>query len=163
MSDQIKNDPQNYIKRADLGAKRQDRNRLTPENAQREKDYLTAPIDDAGYIDFQPSSAQSDDALPPIDLARPGRMISASRSGYIQRYPNHVVAFNAGLYLKSKGHIWSGDLDVNRDTSRLRVIATQLGEDLFILREADFRPARKVSEVPWEKAVVIIPHGQHGA
>lgn len=51
---QIRNDPKAYIKRADLGAKPQgwDNANLTHESEQRAKDYLTAPIDDAGYIDF---------------------------------------------------------------------------------------------------------------
>jgi len=49
----VRNDPNNYVKRSDVGPKRQDRSlERTPEQAQREKDYLVAPIDDAGYIDF---------------------------------------------------------------------------------------------------------------
>ena len=55
---QIRNDPKKYIKRADLGPKRQhwDNGKVTPENEQRAKDYLTAPIDAAGYIDFSISA-----------------------------------------------------------------------------------------------------------
>jgi hypothetical protein len=51
---QIRNDPGNYLKRSDLGPKRQDwtRDQHTPDNVHRENDYLIAPIDEAGYIDF---------------------------------------------------------------------------------------------------------------
>jgi hypothetical protein len=50
----IGNDPGKYVKRSDLGPKRHDRSedQRTSENVQRQKDYLIAPIDNAGYIDF---------------------------------------------------------------------------------------------------------------
>ena len=50
----VRNDPGKYVKRSDLGPKRQDwsKDKRTPETVQREKDYLIAPIDGAGYIDF---------------------------------------------------------------------------------------------------------------
>ena len=43
-----------YVKRSDLGPKRRNRpdGKPPPRDLQREKDYLLAPIDDAGYIDF---------------------------------------------------------------------------------------------------------------
>jgi hypothetical protein len=50
----VRNDPDNYVKRSDLGPRRQDRpsDLHGPEQLQREKDYLVAPIDEAGYVDF---------------------------------------------------------------------------------------------------------------
>jgi hypothetical protein len=50
----IRNDPEKYVRRSDFGPKRDNRLKemRTPENVQRERDYLIAPIDDAGYIDF---------------------------------------------------------------------------------------------------------------
>ena len=48
----IKNDPAKYVKRSDLGPKRRflPADEVTRNNLRRERDYLTAPIDDAGYI-----------------------------------------------------------------------------------------------------------------
>ena len=50
----VRNDPTSYVKRSDLGPKHRDGaiDKRAPRNVQREKDYLIAPIDDAGYIDF---------------------------------------------------------------------------------------------------------------
>ena len=50
----VKNDPNRYVKRSDMGPKRQDRSKdkRASEQVQREKDYLIAPIDNGGYIDF---------------------------------------------------------------------------------------------------------------
>ncbi|MER8479752.1 MULTISPECIES: hypothetical protein [unclassified Mesorhizobium] len=50
----FRNDPYKYVKRSDIGPKRKDRqtDQRTTEEVHREKDYLIAPIDDAGYIDF---------------------------------------------------------------------------------------------------------------
>ena len=51
----IKNNPDDYLKRSDLGPKRREppKGQHTPGDKKREKDYLIAPIDDAGYIDFK--------------------------------------------------------------------------------------------------------------
>jgi hypothetical protein len=48
----IKNTPDKYVKRSDLGPKRQKRR---PVRKPREKDFLVAPIDEAGYINFKPT------------------------------------------------------------------------------------------------------------
>jgi hypothetical protein len=99
----------------------------------------------------------SDDiALPPIDLNEPGRLIYGSKTGYYHRYPDNLLAFNGGIYVKSTGHLWSGDLDVTRDTPRLREIAHHLGEDLFILRESAYDPQHTIADIPWDKAIAII-------
>lgn len=91
------------------------------------------------------------EVLPPINLNRPGRMIAPSKTGYFIAYPTHLLAFNAGIYTKSKGWLWSGDLDVTRDTPRLQEIAAELGETMYILREKDH--TTKLYEIPWHNAI----------
>jgi len=68
-----------------------------------------------------------------------GRMISGSKSGYRERYPNNNVVFNANIVTESRGKIWYGDLDITCDEESLRSIATELKEPLYILREMDAR------------------------
>lgn len=68
-----------------------------------------------------------------------GRMVSDSKSGYDQLYPNNVVVFNGNICTKTYGKIWYGDLDVTKDEAKLMELAKALGEDLYILREMDAR------------------------
>jgi hypothetical protein len=51
----VKNDPTKYLKRSDLYPKGEGRMDSKPGEAseKRERDFLTAPIDQAGYIDFR--------------------------------------------------------------------------------------------------------------
>jgi hypothetical protein len=65
-----------------------------------------------------------------------GRMISASKSGYVTAHPGHLVAFNANVCTASKGRIWCGDLDVTADRDRLTTLAVDLGEEVHVLRES---------------------------
>jgi hypothetical protein len=68
-----------------------------------------------------------------------GRMISGSKSGYRERYPDNLVVFNANIATKSRGKIWYGDLDVTLDYEKLASVAEALKEDLFVLYEMDGR------------------------
>jgi len=68
-----------------------------------------------------------------------GRMISSSKSFYRSEFPDHEVYFNANIFTLSEGKIWWGDLDLTIDRNSLQEIASDLGEDLFILREMDGR------------------------
>lgn len=67
-----------------------------------------------------------------------GRMISGSKSGYIDRFPTHVVYFNANI-ITDRGKIWWGDLDLTKDEDGLKQLANYLGEDFYILSEHDAR------------------------
>lgn len=69
----------------------------------------------------------------------PGRMISGSKSRYMDLYPDHDVYFNANVFVLGEGKIWHGDLDITRDKESLEEIAREIGKDLFILREMDGR------------------------
>jgi hypothetical protein len=52
----IKNDPTKYVKRADLLPKRGMRLQRNSISKSRERDFLTVPIDDRGYVDFSRTS-----------------------------------------------------------------------------------------------------------
>jgi len=67
------------------------------------------------------------------------RMISGSKSGYRELYPENEVYFNANIFVLGEGKIWYGDLDVTREIEKLENVARNLGKDLYILREMDGR------------------------
>jgi len=68
-----------------------------------------------------------------------GRMISGSKSGYKEQYPDNLVIFNANIITKSRSKVWFGDIDVTFDFDNLKTVADKLGEDLYILYEMDAR------------------------
>jgi hypothetical protein len=68
-----------------------------------------------------------------------GRIISGSKSYYQEEYPNNVVIFNANIITKKSGKVWYGDIDATLDFDKLKDIADELKEDLYILREMDAR------------------------
>jgi hypothetical protein len=67
------------------------------------------------------------------------RMISGSKSGYKEKYPDHKVVFNANIVIKSRGKVWYGDIDLTLDREDLRFIANDLKEPLYVLYEMDAR------------------------
>lgn len=92
--------------------------------------------------------------LPKIDLNDDGRMISSSKSAYVEQYPKNILAFDGGICIKSKGNIWNGDLDITRDTPRLQEIATELGEDLYIFLERNYVEEKGL--IKWEDALKVV-------
>lgn len=68
-----------------------------------------------------------------------GRMISATKSGYIKKYSEHEVYFNANVFILGEGKIWYGDLDLDKDTEKLKSVAAELGKSLYVLKEKDGR------------------------
>ncbi|HPI82387.1 MAG TPA: hypothetical protein PK122_04105 [Candidatus Paceibacterota bacterium] len=67
------------------------------------------------------------------------RMISGSKSGYRDRFPDHFVIFNANIVTESRGKVWFGDLDLDLDAFNLMNVAKDLKEPLYILYEMDAR------------------------
>lgn len=67
-----------------------------------------------------------------------GRMISASKTGYRKRHPDHAAIFNANVCI-SAGKIWYGDLDLTCDEARIAALARSLSETVFVLYERDGR------------------------
>jgi len=73
-----------------------------------------------------------------------GRMVSGSKTLYLERFPDHTVVFNSRIYTvetweKEKNgkikdffegqkiEIWYGDLDLTIDTEKLKQIAKKIG------------------------------------
>ena len=71
-------------------------------------------------------------------LGHPGRMISGSKSGYRNRFPDNRPVFNANVCVES-GKIWYGDLDLTLDGEKLQQLADELGEKVYVLYEMDAR------------------------
>lgn len=71
-------------------------------------------------------------------LGHPGRLLSGSKSGYMDKYGTHVVVFNANLFV-GKDKIWYGDLDLTLDKEILLESAKELNQTLYVLYEMDGR------------------------
>lgn len=68
-----------------------------------------------------------------------GRMITTSKSKYRDEHPNHKVVYNANIVTERRGKIWYGDLDLTLDGKELKLVAEDLQEPVYVLREMDAR------------------------
>tara|TARA_Y100000310_G_scaffold340267_1_gene435414 strand:+ start:469 stop:873 length:405 start_codon:yes stop_codon:yes gene_type:complete len=68
-----------------------------------------------------------------------GHMLDSQKWKYSVSFPNHLVIFNANVLTKSHGKVWYGDLDISMSHARLKKIAEQVGEPLYILHESAAR------------------------
>jgi hypothetical protein len=68
-----------------------------------------------------------------------GDMLGGQKWQYSESFPNHLVIFNANVLTKSHGKVWYGDLDVSISHARLKKIAEQAGEPLYVLHESTAR------------------------
>ena len=84
-----------------------------------------------------------------------GRMISGSKSGYRERYPNNEVVFNANIVIASRGKVWYGDLDLTLDMEALQQVAGVLKEPLYVLREMDARFENEDKDINFYKAKAV--------
>ena len=64
-----------------------------------------------------------------------GRMISSSKKSPT----GNICVWNANIVTKSSGKIWFGDLNLTKEGDRLKKIAAEIGEALYVLREKDCR------------------------
>jgi len=64
-----------------------------------------------------------------------GRMLSASKKST----DGSICVWNSNVISPSKGKIWFGDLNITKEGKKLKEIATELGEPLYVLREHDAR------------------------
>jgi hypothetical protein len=60
-------------------------------------------------------------------LGHPGRMISMSKSGYLEKHPQHTVCFNGRILDEHNTVLWRGDLDVTADAELLQRVADEIG------------------------------------
>lgn len=91
-------------------------------------------------------------------------MIGCSKSAYWDKYPRHFTVFNANVVSPTLGKVWWGDLDLStKDAHKLRAVAEDMKEILYVLREMDGRFERErdkpkvlVSKAIWstEKGVL---------
>ena len=80
-----------------------------------------------------------------IDFTHPGRMISPSKTRYHERYPDHVVIFNANVFTAAPVvKIWWGDLDLTLEAAELQQLANERQTEIFVLREIDGRFEKEV-------------------
>lgn len=71
-------------------------------------------------------------------LGMAGAMITESKSGYREKYPENLSIFNANVCTKDE-KIWWGDLDVTKSQNLLGDLAYILNEDIYVLYEMDAR------------------------
>jgi len=72
-------------------------------------------------------------------LGHCARLISGSKSLYRDKYPDHVVFFNANIFTKEDGKIWYGDIDLSIDEPKLKRLAYELTKEVFLLDEMSGR------------------------
>lgn len=90
--------------------------------------------------ELYPSEFQHDNKLNVVKVLtnhgfNMARMISGSKSGYRQRYPENKVVFNANIIIPSEGKVWYGDLDITLDHEKLLEVVKEINEPLYILQE----------------------------
>lgn len=87
-------------------------------------------------------------------LGMNGRMISGSKSGYLNHYPKNLAVFNANICTKNEGKIWYGDIDLTLDREKLSELAKSLENEVYVLYEMDARFENEASP-KLENAVVV--------
>lgn len=87
-----------------------------------------------------------------------GKMISGSKSGYCQRNPRNLAIFNANVCTLTE-KIWFGDLDVSIDKAKLRELAKNLNEDIYVLYEIDARFENEDNPLISRHVVKVIVNG----
>jgi hypothetical protein len=95
-------------------------------------------------------------------LGPAGRMITASKSGFLRRHPDHAPVFNANLCLEQGRKVWFGDLDLMDDKQRLVHLARRIGETLYVLHEYDGRFANEHPRAPLRRAGGQVGHASQG-
>ena len=89
-------------------------------------------------------------------LGYAGRLISGSKSGYRDRYPDNFAIFNANLCI-DEGKVWWGDIDVKKSKEGLQEIADKFGKKLYVLYEMDGRFDNEDNPQLNRAAVVFVP------
>lgn len=92
-------------------------------------------------------------------LGSPGKMIGASKSGYNQMYPDHIVVFNSNIFM-GKFKLWFGDIDITDSLDSLKELASSVGEKIYVLFEMDGRFGNEKNPHLENAVVMINPDGQ---
>jgi hypothetical protein len=71
-----------------------------------------------------------------------GRMVSSSKSYYCEQHPDHIVFFNACMFVKERHwfkstyrQVWWGDIDFTESQAAIEAAADACGHDLYVTRE----------------------------
>lgn len=90
-----------------------------------------------------------------------GAMISASKSGYVQRNPENIAVFNANVVTlgETPKKIWFGDIDVTLSIKKLEKLASELNTEVAVLREMDARFENENSPLVGNSVIVVSPDG----
>jgi len=75
-----------------------------------------------------------------------GRMLSANKK---LRNKDNIVIWNANVLTETNGKVWYGDLNLTTEADKLKRVAEQAGEPLFVLREMDCRFGTERERLPW--------------
>lgn len=117
------------------------------------------------------ATRQDDSAAPPPDARlaaiaaaaglHQGRIISFSKSGYIQRLPRNYPVFNGHLVDDGGRSLWQGDLDLTEDEDALVDVARAFGESLHVLHEEDASAGANLGSRLARRAVISVsPSGE---
>jgi len=71
-------------------------------------------------------------------LGMNGNLISWSKSGYRNSHPDNICIFNSNVCTED-GKIWYGDIDVTKSEQKLKELAKELDQDIYVLYEMDAR------------------------
>lgn len=89
-----------------------------------------------------------------------GKMISSSKSGYMKRFPENLVIFNANVCTE-EGKIWYGDIDLTLSYKDLTNLSKELDQTIYVLRELDGRFENEKTPRNERAVVRFFPEGGH--
>jgi len=92
-------------------------------------------------------------------LGFPGKIIGASKSGYRENFPDHLVVFNSNVFM-GKTKLWFGDIDITLSLESLQEIASSIGEKIYVLTEMDGRFGNENNPLLENAIAMIHPDGQ---
>lgn len=80
-----------------------------------------------------------------------GRLISYSKTAP----PEHQVIWNANVVSENQGKVWYGDLSLVKDIDKLQAIANDMGDSLYVLKEADCRFEKENASIEFLKSQAL--------
>jgi hypothetical protein len=103
-------------------------------------------------------SAPSLEAIAVECLGRAGRLLSASKSGYLKAHPDHLVAFNANVCVNSD-KVWWGDLDLTLSEQALRALASRSSGTVSLVGEHEGRFEQEARPLVERALYSVTPNG----
>jgi len=93
-------------------------------------------------------------------LGPEGKMISHSKSSYIQGNPENLVIFNSNVCI-DEGKIWFGDIDITIEYDSLSDLAMEIDKTVYVLREMDGRFENEETPLLGMSVIKFLPKGGH--